>query len=109
MALQIEPWSISKEDLAAVIATPMPSLQEDFYAKIVDAERSYVDEGVKRALSLWASELEPELMFRGMETRPFGVTAKGHGTPYIRIKWDPNFYLTGEPRRFPVERVRPRA
>jgi adenosine deaminase len=48
--------------------------------------------------------LEPELMFRTGQTRPFGLTAKGHGTPYISIKWDENFYLTGEARRYPIER-----
>lgn len=102
MALQTGPWAISKEDLEAILATPMPSIRDDFYSKVVAAERAYLEEGVKRALGLWVSELEPELMFRYNETRPFGVTAKGHGTPYISIKWDENFYLTGEPRRYPV-------
>lgn len=105
MALQSGLWTISKEDLEEAIAMPMPSLKYDIYSKIVAAERSYVEEGVKRALCLWVSELEPELMFRQMETRPFGVTAKGHGTPYISIKWDKDFYLTGESIRYPIDRV----
>ena len=80
----------------------MPSPLPSFYEQALAAERRYLDEGIRRALCLWVSELEPELMFRVGETRPFGVTAKGHGVPYIDIGWDPNFYLNGEPIRYPV-------
>ncbi len=107
MAIMQSPWTISKEDLEAAMALPMPSIRESFLEQCIAAERAYLDEGIKRALSLWVSELEPELMFRTGQTRPFGLTAKGHGTPYISIKWDENFYLTGEPRRFPIERRLP--
>lgn len=86
------------------MTVPMPSIRESFLDRAIEAERAYLDEGIKRALSLWVSELEPELMFRVGQTRPFGLTAKGHGTPYISIKWDENFYLTGESRRYPIER-----
>jgi hypothetical protein len=95
--------------MEAAISMPMPSLRDDLYSKILAAERAYLDEGIRRALSLWVSELEPELMFRPGQTRPFGLTAKGHWTPYISIKWDENFYLTGEPRRYPIERSLPRS
>ncbi len=105
MALPIDGiWSISKEDLESALATPFP-LSSSFFDQMVSAERRYIDEGVRRALSLWVSELEPELMFPMGETRPFGLTAKGHGTPYIEIKWDENFYLTGDPIRYPVRRI----
>jgi hypothetical protein len=80
----------------------MPSIRESFFEQVVKAEREYLEEGIRRALGLWVSELEPELMYRVGKTRPFGVTAKGHGTPYISIGWDENFYLTGESRRYPV-------
>lgn len=106
MALQTGRWSISKEDLEAAIAAPPPSIRESFFEQMVKAERAHMDDGVRRALSLWVSELEPELMFRTGRTRPFGLTAKGHGTPYITIKWDDNFYLTGDPIRYPIERRR---
>lgn len=102
MAISQSPWLISKEDLEAAIA--LPAVLPSFYERVVKAERAYIEEGVRRALSLWVSELEPELMFRIGETRPFGLTAKGHGTPYIDIKWDRNFYLTGESIRYPIER-----
>ncbi|MCK1536854.1 MULTISPECIES: hypothetical protein [unclassified Bradyrhizobium] len=104
MALPQGPWSISKEDLeAAINAPPMPS----FYDAVVRSHLHDLNEGVRRALCLWVSELEPELMFRVGQSRPFGVTAKGHCTPYIEIKWDDNFYLTGEPIRHQVSRSRP--
>jgi hypothetical protein len=105
MALQNTPWTISKEHLEAALRTPMPSIKDQFYDRMVAAERSYVEKGVRLALGLWVSELEPELMFRQGSPRPFGLTAKGHGTPYISIKWDPNFYLTGEPQRIYVGRT----
>lgn len=99
MAISQTPWLISKEDLeAAINAPPLPS----FFDEMVRVERRHLEEGIRRALGLWVSELEPELMFRVGEFRPFGVTAKGHGTPYIEIKWDDNFYLNGDPIRYPV-------
>ena len=107
MAMPTGSWTISKEDLEAVMTAPMPSIRDSLLDQIMRAERAYMDEGVKRALSLWVSELEPELMFRMGETRPFGMTAKGHGKAYISIKWDENFYLTGESRRYPIERRLP--
>lgn len=107
MAIIQSPWQISKEDLEAAMATPMPSIRESFLEQCIAAEARYMDEGVRRALSLWVSELEPELMFRTGQTRPFGLTAKGHGTPYIDIKWDNNFYLTGESIRYPIGRRHP--
>ena len=103
MALPQVPWTISKEDLEAAITAP--PLTSTFFEQAVKAERRYVEEGVRCALGLWVSELEPELMFRVGEPRPFGLTAKGHGTPYIEIKWDESFYLTGEPIRYPVRRL----
>lgn len=97
MATPQSPWTIRSEDLAALLdIAPMPSLSET----IAKAEREYIDEGVRRALQLWVSELEPQLMFRVGDRMPFALTAKGHDTPYINIKWDSNFYLTGEPRRY---------
>ncbi len=101
MSLPQGPYTISKEDLeAAIAAPPLPS----FYDQMVSAERRHVEKGVRCALSLWVSELEPELMFRTGQTRPFGVTAKGHRTPYVEIKWDDNFYLTGDPIRCSASR-----
>lgn len=100
MALPTGPWSISKEDLEAAFA--MPPLLTSFYDQMVSAEQKYLEEGIRRALGLWVSELEPSLMYRQGSTRPFGVTAVGHRTPYIEIKWDENFYLSGEPIRYPV-------
>ena len=102
MPLSLKPWSISKEDLELAMRTPMPSIRDQFFKQMVSAERRYVEEGVKRALGLWVSELEPELMFRYGEARPFGITARGHGTPYIEINWDPNFHPLGESIRYPV-------
>lgn len=102
MALPNGNWIISKEDLEAAITTPMPSIRESFMEQAIRAERAYLEEGIRRALGLWVSELEPELMYRTGKTRPFGVTAKGRGTPYISIGWDENFYLTGESQRYPI-------
>jgi hypothetical protein len=100
MAVPQMPWTISKEDIEAVIS--MPPILNQFYDQMVNVERKYLEEGIRRALGLWVSELEPSLMYRVGQTRPFGVTAVGHWTPYIEIKWDDNFYLTGEPIRYPV-------
>lgn len=108
MALQHALWTISRENIGKALVSPAPSIRESFIEKAIEAERRYLDEGIRRALGLWASELEPELMFNAGKTRPFGITAKGHSTPYILIKWDDNFYLTGESRRFPVSYAAPR-
>lgn len=89
MALSQTSWSASKKDLEASFSL-LPRIS--FIDEMVRAERNYVEDGVRRALGFWVSELEPQLMFRVGETRPFGVTAKGHGTPYIEIKWDENFH-----------------
>lgn len=98
MALQF-PVRMSAEEFQALLKMPpMPSFAEEM-ARI--ARRS-IDDVVRQALSLWVSELEPELMFSMGEPRPFGVTAKGHGTPYIVIKWGDKFYMTGEPIRHVV-------
>ena len=101
MALPQGQWTISKEDLDASFVK-MPSFMSQFYDQALTAERKYLDEGIRRALGLWVSELEPSLMFRTGHPRPFGVTAKGHYTPYIEIKWDEKCYLTGDPIRYPV-------
>lgn len=104
MALPNGSWMISKEDWEAGLSIPaifIPAL----YEQGLRAESRYLDEGIRRALGLWVSELEPELMFHMGQTRPFGVTAKGHGTPYIEIKWDENFYPTGDPIRYPIRRL----
>jgi hypothetical protein len=104
MALQASPWLMSQKDIDAVLSTPMQSITQQYFNAMVEAERAYLDEGLRRALGLWVSELEPEFMYRAGSTRPFGLTAKGHGTPYIEIKWDDNFYLTGDSIRYPISR-----
>lgn len=97
-------WNISAKDLEGIIKTPMlPSLIDD----IIDAEHRHIEEGIRRALGLWVSELEPQLMFLMGKTRPFGITARGHNVAYVRIDWDKNLYLTGEAIRFPIRRVFP--
>jgi hypothetical protein len=98
-------WTISKEDWEAALSRPSTFLSS-FYEQAVAAEQRYLDEGIRRALGLWVSELEPELMFTMGQTRPFGVTAKGHGVPYIEIRWDENYYPTSDPIRYPISYAR---
>ncbi len=93
MALITAPWQISKEDMDRMLAQPMPSIRDSFITQLIEAERRYLDEGIRRALGLWVSELEPELMYRSGHTRPFGITARGHLTPYIWIKWDETYHF----------------
>ena len=100
MTLPQTPWTISKEDIEA--AMKMPPILASFYDQVVKAEARYLDAGIRKALGLWVSELEPELMYHVSKTRPFGLTAKGHGTPYIRFEWDENFYLSGQPETYPI-------
>ena len=98
------PWKVTAEDIEAILNEP-PIITPAFLDQTISAEAKYLDEGIRRALGLWASELEPELMYLHGQTRPFGITAKGHRTPYIEIKWDDNFYLTGEPQRYSIRRT----
>lgn len=89
MPLSNTPWTVSLEDLEALFKAP--SLTAQLYDRAVTAERLYLDNGIRQALGMWVSELEPELMFRVGEHRPFGITARGHGTPYVVLRWDEAF------------------
>ena len=100
MATPQSPWMISSDEMQRLLSAPL--MLESFADKIFKAERDYIEEGIRRALGFWVSELEPELMFRMGRSRPYAVTAKGHRTPYIEFEWDDNFYLTGKPETYPI-------
>lgn len=100
MALPQTPWTISGAEIEQLLSTP--PLWTSFVDKVLEAERDCIEEGIRLALGFWVSELEPELMFRMGKSRPYAVTAKGHGTPYIEFEWDDNFYLTGKPETYPI-------
>ena len=100
MAVPQTPWKISKKEMERLLTAP--PMWTSLTDNIFEAERKYIEEGIRRALGFWVSELEPELMYRMGKSRPFAVTAKGHGTPYIEFEWDENFYLTGKPETYPI-------
>lgn len=104
MATPQTPWKINQEEIDKILSTPL--LLPSFADKVFATECEYIEEGIRRALGFWVSELEPELMFRLGKSRPYGVTAKGHRTPYIEFEWDDNFYLTGKPETYPIRLYR---
>lgn len=94
MATPQTPWKINQEEIDKILATP--PLWTSLTDKIFAAERDYIEEGIRRALGFWVSELEPELMYRMGKSRPFGVTAKGHRTPYIEFEWGRQLLSDGQ-------------
>jgi hypothetical protein len=109
MALPTPEWSFDKwseSELNAVLNTPLP-LHTSLLSKVAEAEAQHIETGIRNALGLWVSELEPVLMYHVSGTRPYGVTSKGHNDAYISIEWDDNFYLSDRPATYPVRlRVR---
>lgn len=101
MATPSSPWNISTAEIEAILKTPL-SLKDSFLDKVMAAEAKHVNDGVRHALGLWVSELEPVLLHRMGKTRPYGVTAKGHNKAYIEIEWDDNFYVSDRPETYPV-------
>jgi hypothetical protein len=101
MALPTPSWNPSSADIEAILKTPL-SLKDSFLDKVMAAEAKHVEDGIRHALGLWVSELEPVLMYRVGKTRPYGVTAKGHNESYIDIEWDDNFYISNRPETYPV-------
>ena len=101
MALPLPDWNPSRADIEAILNTPL-SLKDTFLDKVKAAETKHVEDGIRHALGLWVSELEPVLMYRMGRTRPYGVTAKGHNEAYIDIEWDDNFYVSNKPKTYPV-------
>lgn len=94
-------WNLSSDDIETILKTPI-SLRDSFLDKVMAAEARHVEDGIRHALGLWVSELEPVLMYRMGKTRPYGVTAKGHNEAYIDIEWDDSFYVSGRPKTYPV-------
>lgn len=94
-------WNLSPDDIETILKTPI-SLRDSFLDKVMAAEARHVEDGIRHALGLWVSELEPVLMYRMGKTRPYGVTAKGHNEAYIDIEWDDSFYVSGRPKTYPV-------
>ena len=101
MAFPLPDWNPSRADIEAILNTPL-SLKDTFLDKVKAAETKHVEDGIRHALGLWVSELEPVLMYRMGRTRPYGVTAKGHNEAYIDIEWDDNFYVSNKPKTYPV-------
>lgn len=101
MALPSPSWHPSMADVELILKTPW-LLKDTFIDKALAAEAKHVQDGIRHALGLWVSELEPVLMYRTGRTRPYGVTAAGHNEAYISIEWDDNFYVSGKPNTYPV-------
>lgn len=101
MATPSHTWDLSPADIEAILKTPV-LLKDSFLDKVAAAESKHVETGIRHALGLWVSELEPVLMYRMGRTRPYGVTAKGHNEAYIDIEWDDSFYISDKPKTYPV-------
>lgn len=83
---------IDPELLKRALKTPyIPALN---FGKVMAAERATIELGLRIALSLWVSELEPVVMFRGHDPKPYGLTASGHNTPYVLINWPAEFDMS---------------